>query len=111
MAQDGYPLITNCDIADSVIDKMRQHYSDKLPLQDFAVVDATRMPFRDSSFDLVVDKATFDALACGSDTTVPLRLVQEMYRVAKEAVVIITSGTPEKRMPVFSQVTSTIESH
>ena len=62
MAQDGYPLITNCDIADSVIDKMRQHYSDKLPLQDFAVVDATTMPLRDSSFDLVVDKVLIGLL-------------------------------------------------
>lgn len=101
MSDAGYPLITNIDIADAVIDKMREHFSPKYPLQSFEVVDATRMAYRDNSFDLCVDKGTFDALACGSDLEIPQRLLTEMLRVCKVATVIITSGTPEKRMKPF----------
>jgi 2-polyprenyl-3-methyl-5-hydroxy-6-metoxy-1,4-benzoquinol methylase len=65
MAGSGYPLITNVDISDAVITKMRDYYCTKLPLQEFQVVDATNMAYRDNSFDFCIDKGTFDALACG----------------------------------------------
>ena len=71
MAADGYKSITNIDISDNVIAKMKIHYSDSLPLQQFLVVDATNMAFRDKTFDICIDKGTFDALACGSDPKVP----------------------------------------
>ena len=29
-------------------------------------MDATRMDYRDNSFDIVIDKGTYDALACGT---------------------------------------------
>lgn len=67
MSNDGYRVITNIDIAGSVIEKMKNHYSIRYPLQQFLVVDATNMAYRDNSFDLCIDKGTFDALACGSD--------------------------------------------
>jgi EEF1A lysine methyltransferase 4 len=101
MAGSGYPLITNVDISDVVIGKMRDHYASSLPLQEFQVIDATRMAYRNESFDFCIDKGTFDALACGSDLTVPMRLLTEMLRVCREAVIIITSGTPEKRLKPF----------
>jgi ubiquinone/menaquinone biosynthesis C-methylase UbiE len=68
MSNDGYRVITNIDIAGSVIEKMKNHYSTKYPLQQFLVGDATHMAYRDNSFDLCIDKGTFDALACGSDS-------------------------------------------
>jgi len=72
------------------------------------VVDATRMAFRDSSFDLCIDKGTFDALACGSNSDIPLNLIKEMMRVCTKATVIITSGSPEKRLPVFEKACTDI---
>lgn len=65
------------------------------------VADATRLALRPDSYDLCFDKGTFDALACGSDPEVPLTLLKEMLRVSRQAVVIVTSGTPEKRLKVF----------
>ena len=65
MAGSGYPLITNVDISEAVIAKMRDYYCTKLPLQEFQVVDATNMAYRENSFDFCIDKGTFDALACG----------------------------------------------
>jgi ubiquinone/menaquinone biosynthesis C-methylase UbiE len=108
MANAGYHHITNCDISDNVILKMRNFYNQKFPLQEFAVIDATRMAYRDNTFDLCIDKGTFDALACGSDTEIPLRLVKEMMRVCSKATVIITSGGPEKRLGIFEKACSNI---
>ena len=70
---------------------------------DFIAMDATRMNYRDNSYDVCIDKGTYDALACGSDKTVLSNLMNEMLRVASHSVVVITSGTPEKRMNYFEE--------
>ena len=31
----------------------------------YLAMDATKMQFKDNSFDIVIDKGTYDALACG----------------------------------------------
>ena len=99
MAKDGYEHITNMDVSGVVLDKMRETY----PRFEYICLDGTSMPFRSDSFDVCVDKGTFDALACGADKTVICKLTQEMLRVARESVCIITSGTPEKRLPYFEE--------
>jgi len=69
MAQeDNYQNIYNLDISDIVLEKMSDHLSkDKFDkcrnLQNLAM-DATKMNFRDGSFDITIDKGTYDALAC-----------------------------------------------
>lgn len=73
------------------------------------MIDATRMAYREDSFDICIDKGTFDALACGSDPEVPLRLLKEMMRVCRTATVIVTSGNPEKRLHYFEKVSEKIE--
>ena len=61
------------------------------------------MNFRDNSYDLCIDKGTFDALACGENREPLKKLLQEMNRVARVATVIITSGTPDRRMHYFTE--------
>ena len=59
------------------------------------------MNFRDQVFDITVDKGTYDALACDEkDKSMIMNLTKEMLRVTKSggAVVIITNGTPDKRI-------------
>ena len=102
MASDGYPLVTNMDISPVVIHKMAEHYKQKASF-DFITLDATKMNFRDNSFDLCIDKGTFDALACGENREPLKNLLQEMNRVARTATVIITSGTPDRRMHYFNE--------
>lgn len=51
-------LVTNIDISDVVIEQMIQKSK-----QDYILMDATKMNFRDRSFDFTIDKGTFDALA------------------------------------------------
>jgi len=109
MALDGYSRITNIDISSNVIEKMSAVYSNRFGLQEYQIIDATRMAYRDKSFDVCIDKGTFDALACGGDPEVPIRLLSEMMRVCRTATLIVTSGTPEKRIHYFEKVTSKID--
>ena len=104
MSLEGYSCITNIDISSNVIEKMSAVYSSRFGMQEYQILDATRMAYRDNSFDICIDKGTFDALACGSNTEVPIRLLSEMMRVCRTATVIVTSGTPEKRMHYFERV-------
>eukprot|EP00350_Pseudokeronopsis_sp_OXSARD2_P008188 CAMPEP_0170553702 /NCGR_PEP_ID=MMETSP0211-20121228/11534_1 /TAXON_ID=311385 /ORGANISM="Pseudokeronopsis sp., Strain OXSARD2" /LENGTH=166 /DNA_ID=CAMNT_0010862207 /DNA_START=334 /DNA_END=834 /DNA_ORIENTATION=- len=64
------------------------------------------MNFKDNAFDLAIDKGTYDALACGPNKDILKKLVGEMVRVSREAVIIISSGTPEKRMQFFEDFTA-----
>lgn len=69
MARDGYPLIDNMDVSNVVLEKMYQNYNDKYNGFEFTLMDATKMNYRDNSFDVCIDKGTYDALACGHDRT------------------------------------------
>jgi len=98
MARDGYPLIDNMDVSSVVLQKMFNLYSPIHTGFEFTAMDATKMNYRDNSFDVCVDKGTYDALACGPDRSVIRNLTQEMLRVASHSVVIVSSGTPDRRM-------------
>lgn len=96
------------EISACVLDKMKA-FTDKEKfnrchgLQHIAM-DGLKMNFRDEIFDITVDKGTYDALACDEkDKTMIMNLTKEMLRVTKKggAVVIITNGTPEKRLKDF----------
>ena len=75
MHRDGYLNITNMDISEVVLEKMHHVYTKPGPKSaQFEcrflllthldlTMDATRMNFRDSSFDICLDKGTYDALA------------------------------------------------
>ena len=103
MHEHGYANITNVDYCDIVLHKMRTQTCEAGLDQEFASMDATRMPFRDSCFDIVLDKGTFDALACENNRLPMQTLTQEMLRVTRKggATVIITNGTEEKRVHYF----------
>ena len=103
MANDGYPLIDNMDVSDVVLKKMHEKYAPKYHGFEFTAMDATKMNYRDNSFDVCIDKGTFDALACGPDRSVICNLMQEMLRVASHSVVIVSSGTPDRRIGVFKE--------
>jgi hypothetical protein len=71
MCKSGYKEITNIDISDVVIEKMRAQYQETHPGLKCTrplyknvglTMDATHMTFPSNSFDLVIDKGTYDAL-------------------------------------------------
>ena len=101
MVKDGYKDITNIDISDIVIEKMKKEYPDEI----FMEMDATNMTFEDNKFDCVIDKGTLDALMCSEGIDLPKKLIQEMYRVTKIGgyFTIVTHGDPECRVSLFEK--------
>lgn len=65
MFDDGYKGIVSIDISEVIVDKMRNEMLKKNKNIPFLVMDATKMTYEDNSFDVVIDKGTLDALACG----------------------------------------------
>ena len=55
------------------------------------------------SDDFTLDKGTFDALACRSDRSIVNNLCREMVRVSRTAAIIVSSGTPERRMHLYNE--------
>jgi hypothetical protein len=76
MSKDGYWQVTNMDISQVVLSKMREHYyahkrhqfqcKQSMPQCLDVAMDATRMAVRDKSVDVAIDKGTYDALAVSS---------------------------------------------
>lgn len=61
MYHDGYKNIVNIDFSPVVIENMRRKCQDLVNME-WRVMDITKMSFTPSSFDVVVEKATLDAL-------------------------------------------------
>ncbi|KAL0234319.1 hypothetical protein PCE1_001355 [Barthelona sp. PCE] len=102
---DGYKNVTNIDISETVVHQMQQKYADQ-PELTFQVMDTRRMTFDDESFDVVVDKATLDALLCGRESFDNAYLMnKEVQRVLKPGGVFIciSYGTPDSRLDHFSR--------
>ncbi|KXJ26006.1 EEF1A lysine methyltransferase 4 [Exaiptasia diaphana] len=61
MYRDGYINIVNIDFSPVVIENMRKKCQDMIDME-WRIMDITKMSFTSSSFDVVIEKATLDAL-------------------------------------------------
>lgn len=55
--------MVNIDISPSVIQQMKKEFPDL----EWEVMDATKMTYKDSEFDAIIDKGTLDALISGKN--------------------------------------------
>ena len=58
----GFTDIVNIDFSETVIEKMKEMHSIERPLMRWITMDMTEMNFDSHSFDVVIDKASMDAL-------------------------------------------------
>ena len=98
--REGCKNVTCIDSSSVVINQMSDKYSSHEEME-FTVMDATDMEYiPDQTFDLVIDKALFDAQLCSESNFVKVtRLVSEIYRVLKPGgtYIMISHGRPESR--------------
>lgn len=64
MYKDGYRNIVNIDFSPVVIENMKRKCKDLVEME-WMVMDIMSMTFSTSSFDVVIEKATLDALMVG----------------------------------------------
>jgi ubiquinone/menaquinone biosynthesis C-methylase UbiE len=81
LAVDGYDT-TNIDFSDVVITEMQLKY----PLMTYELMDMTKLSYPNSSFDVVIDKGSLDALM--SDDTEDTR--QQAYRMFQHIERVLT---------------------
>lgn len=103
MYDAGFHNIINVDIAPTIINLMKEHHDKKEKFMEWTVMDCTDMPFKDQSFDLVIDKGTVDAVICGDDLTPVLTMLREMCRVTKISghTMIVSNAAPQSRKMIF----------
>ena len=100
MFEDGYTSITNVDVSRVVIDQMVERYKDKPTLQ-WQQMNVTALDFPDETFDVVIAKATVDAILCGEGSTANIaKMCSEITRVLRPTgvFVIISYGVPDNRL-------------
>lgn len=84
MYDAGWKEITNVDISSVAVAKMRDRNHVLRPQMLWLVADATDMSaIPSNSFDLVLDKSTFDAIAAARNAANVVKLLAEVSRVLK----------------------------
>ncbi|XP_071479197.1 EEF1A lysine methyltransferase 4-like [Diadema antillarum] len=113
MYRDGYQNIVNVDFSSVCIDNMREKHKDYAGME-WLVMDITDLKFPDSSFNVVIEKGTLDALVANEKD--PWYMSDEGLRtmettLAKVSQVLkptgrfisITFSQPHFRRPLFAK--------
>ena len=111
MFADGYQHIHNIDYSSSVIKQMSTH-CDKCSQMKWSVMDCSDLKFNDLSFDIVLEKATIDALLTEETNPWDISLesraklgsvLKEVYRVLKSEgqFISISFFAPHFRYPLY----------
>jgi len=106
--QDGYKNIVNVDFSEAVIDLMRKRNSTNS--MEWKVVDISDMnSFDDESFDVILDKGTFDSVMCGQlwYKLVP-KVLREMFRVIKKQGTWIMISFADDRLQYLEEHTCSL---
>merc|ERR1712232_421000 len=62
MYQDGYESIVNVDISEKLLENLRTRLAAKMPRMRWQYANASALAFDSKSFDVTIDKGTFDAI-------------------------------------------------
>lgn len=101
----GFQNIVNIDISEVCINQMKSRYKDYDKMQ-WQKMDATKLEFPDSNFDLVIDKGTTDAILCGANSFHNIhQMNKHVSRVMKKGAhfLVVTYGQPDTRIDHFKR--------
>ncbi|CAK0907825.1 unnamed protein product [Prorocentrum cordatum] len=62
MYRHGFEDILNVDISENLLEKLRQRLSASAPRMRWQYANASALDFPEKSFDVIIDKGTFDAM-------------------------------------------------
>eukprot|EP01096_Ripella_sp_DP13-Kostka_P018224 TRINITY_DN9785_c0_g1_i1.p1 TRINITY_DN9785_c0_g1~~TRINITY_DN9785_c0_g1_i1.p1 ORF type:complete len:228 (+),score=84.72 TRINITY_DN9785_c0_g1_i1:101-784(+) len=97
----GWKSITNVDFSEVLIEKMRETHAQERPLMRWIAADCRDMNSIESgSFDVVLDKATLDAISCGGEEAVR-RTTDEVWRVLEAGGLFLLLSYSRFRMEDF----------
>mmetsp|Transcript_7102 Transcript_7102/g.10465 ORF Transcript_7102/g.10465 Transcript_7102/m.10465 type:complete len:200 (+) Transcript_7102:57-656(+) len=83
LANDGIQSIVNIDFSEVVIKQMKERYGHQSKLK-FKSMDVEDLEFGDNSFDIIIDKGTFDTILCAEGANRKIEgMLNEIYRVLK----------------------------
>jgi SAM-dependent methyltransferase len=100
MFDDGFTNQVSIDYSEVVIQKMNESLKDK-PAIKFEAMDCRDLRYKDSEFDMIIDKGTLDAILCGNDSAKNSSdMLDQCSRVLKPGGVffIFTYGQPQSRL-------------
>jgi len=94
MWQAGYKNIVNIDYSTVVIEKMRLLYSNRQGME-WHVMDVRDLKFDSSTFDVVLDKGTMDAMMTSVDDVwnPPQEVVESCLKEVDEVVRVLRPST------------------
>ena len=104
MREDAWTgKMVNIDFSSVVIEQQKEKYRHYSPKIEFICHDIREgLPFEDGSFDLIVSKASFDAILCSASPIGDARrTIQEVVRCLAPGhgiFVLVTSGNPDSRL-------------
>jgi|LauGreDrversion4_2_1035121.scaffolds.fasta_scaffold85516_3 ubiquinone/menaquinone biosynthesis C-methylase UbiE len=100
--EDGFHYITNLDFSSVCIETMRERNAD-LDEMDYVEMDLTQpLDILDSeSFTVIIDKATFDCVACSDHYGVKTKtMLDNIHRILAPggSYICVSHGRPETRL-------------
>jgi len=93
MYEDGYTHIVNIDYSPTLIQMMEGRHQSASPLMEWQIMDVRDLKFEDSTFDVVMDKGTMDAMLAvdGSLWDPPDEAIQNCTKEVSEALRVLKS--------------------
>lgn len=102
MYDSGYEDITNIDVSEAVMDRMRNKHAESKPKMTWLQMDASKLTFSDNAFDVTIDKGTLDAIE--QNTPLVQAAVREAHRTLKDGGLFISVTFNKREIRVEKQL-------